>query len=95
MNEKYLVLERNIRSDLEAIDRLFQALGSPELAESEPQESLIVVAYRVHSLYTAFENIFRNIDRQARRRGGHPGGDPGAARSFGLTSGTSVAFVIG
>jgi hypothetical protein len=63
MNEKYLVLERNIRSDLDTIDRLYQALGSPELAESEPQESLIIVAYRVHSLYTAFENTFRNIAR--------------------------------
>lgn len=61
MNEKNLVLERNIRSDLETIGRLYGLLGSPELTESEPQESLIVVAYRIHSLYTALENIFRNI----------------------------------
>lgn len=61
MNEKFLVLERNIQSDLEAIDGIYEALGSPELEESEPQEALIVVAYRLHSLYTAFENIFRNI----------------------------------
>jgi len=61
MNEKFLVLERNIQSDLETIGRLYGLLGSPELTESEPQESLIVVAYRIHSLYTAFENIFRNI----------------------------------
>jgi len=61
MNEKFLVLERNIQSDLETIGRLYGLLGSPELTESEPQESLIVAAYRIHSLYTAFENIFRNI----------------------------------
>jgi hypothetical protein len=61
MNEKFLVLERNIQSDLEAIDHLYEALGSPELGESESQETMIVVAYRLHSLYTAFENIFRNI----------------------------------
>lgn len=61
MNEKLLVLERNIESDLETIDRLFAALGVPELEDSEPQESLIVAAYRLHGLYTAMENIFRNI----------------------------------
>ena len=61
MREKYLVLDRNVRSDLKQIDRLYEALGSPSLKESSPQEELIVVAYRLHSLYMAFENIFRNI----------------------------------
>jgi hypothetical protein len=61
MNGKFLVLERNIQSDLKTIDRLYAALGSPELGESAPEESLIIVAYRLHSLYTALENIFRNI----------------------------------
>lgn len=61
MNEKFLILERNIQRDLEAIDAIYEALGSPELEESESQETLIVIAYRLHSLYTAFENIFRNI----------------------------------
>jgi hypothetical protein len=61
MREKYLVLDRNVRADLETIDRLYEALGSPELTESSPQEELIIVAYRLHSLYTALENIFRNI----------------------------------
>jgi hypothetical protein len=61
MNEKFLVLERNIQRDLEAVDAIYEALGSPELEESESQEALIVIAYRLHSLYTAFENIFRNI----------------------------------
>lgn len=63
MREKYLVLDRSIRSDLERIATLYEALGSPELKDSGPQEELIVVAYRLHSLYTALENIFRNIAR--------------------------------
>ena len=61
MREKFLVLDRNVRSDLAQIDRLYEALGSPDLKESSPQEELIVVSYRLHSLYTAIENIFRNI----------------------------------
>ena len=61
MREKFLVLDRNVRDDLETIDRLYEELGSPELEESSPQEELIVVAYRLHGLFTAFENIFRNI----------------------------------
>ncbi|HSG40299.1 MAG TPA: antitoxin [Thermoanaerobaculia bacterium] len=61
MNEKLLVLERSVQSDLEAIGKLYEALGAPELEEAESQDVLIVAAYRLHSLYTAFENIFRNI----------------------------------
>jgi len=61
MNEKFLVLESDIESDLAAIDRLYDELGLPDLRESTSQEELIVVAYRLHSLYMAFENIFRNI----------------------------------
>jgi hypothetical protein len=61
MNEKFLVLERNIQRDLATITDLYEALGSPDLRETSPQEELIVVSYRLHSLYTALENIFRNI----------------------------------
>jgi hypothetical protein len=61
MNERFLVLERNIQKDLETIDELYEDLGSPAINEKESQETLIIVAYRLHSLYTAFENIFRNI----------------------------------
>ena len=61
MNEKFLILERNVQSDLEVIERLYSELGEPKLAESDEQEALIVVAYRLHSLYSALENIFRNI----------------------------------
>jgi hypothetical protein len=38
-------------------------LGTPELAASDPEEKLIVIAYRLHSLYSAFENAFRSIAR--------------------------------
>jgi hypothetical protein len=61
MNEKFLILERSVRADLEAIGHLYESLGTPDLAASEPEERLIVIAYRLHSLYTAFENAFRNI----------------------------------
>jgi hypothetical protein len=61
MNEKFLILERSVRSDLEAIDRIFEGLGTPDLSAPDPEEKLIVIAYRLHSLYSAFENAFRNI----------------------------------
>jgi hypothetical protein len=61
MNEKFLILERNVQADLQVVERLYSELGEPDLAESDEQEALIVVAYRLHSLYSAFENIFRNI----------------------------------
>jgi hypothetical protein len=61
MNEKFLILERSVHADLDAIDQLFESLGTPELSASDPEEKLIVIAYRLHSLYTAFENAFRNI----------------------------------
>jgi ribonuclease HepT-like protein len=61
MNEKFLILQRSIQNDLTTIGGIYEALGSPELEETESQEPMIVIAYRLHSLYTAFENIFRNI----------------------------------
>lgn len=61
MNEKFVVLESSVRADLDAIEGLYTALGEPHLAEEDTEDELIVVAYRLHSLYTAFENIFRNV----------------------------------
>ena len=61
MNEKMLVLERNIQVDLDTIDRLYEALGSPDVGDETSQDALIVTAYRLHAIYTALENIFRNI----------------------------------
>jgi hypothetical protein len=61
MNEKFLLLERNLAADLKAIESLYRDLGEPDLGESEEQDRLIVVAYYLHGLYSAFENVFRNI----------------------------------
>src|SRR4051794_13523935 len=59
--EGLLVLERNIQSHLETIDRLFAALGCPELGHCEQQEVLIVAGHRLQGLYTVLENLFRTI----------------------------------
>jgi len=61
MNETYLILERSIQHDLHAIERIFQAITWPETEAAADQEALIVLAYRFHNLYNAFENIFQNI----------------------------------
>ncbi|MEE8523897.1 MAG: antitoxin, partial [Thermoanaerobaculia bacterium] len=63
MREDPFVLERNIRDDLEVIDRLFAELADVDLGPATPEEQLIVAGYRMHNLYNAFENIFRNIAR--------------------------------
>lgn len=60
MSDSFLILERSIQDDLQTIERLYEELGDPRL-EDMNQEGLIVVAYRLHGLYSAFENIFRNI----------------------------------
>ena len=61
MSERFVILESSVRADLQVVGRLYEDLGTPDLAESEPEEKLIVAAYRLHSLYTALENIFRNV----------------------------------
>ncbi|MES1240245.1 MAG: hypothetical protein ABUT39_01365 [Acidobacteriota bacterium] len=60
MDDRFLILERSIQDDLETIERLYEELGDPRL-DALNQEGLIIVAYRLHGLYSAFENIFRNI----------------------------------
>jgi hypothetical protein len=60
MDDRFLILERNVQDDLQTIERLYEELGNPHL-DAMNQEGLIVVAYRLHGLYSAFENIFRNI----------------------------------
>src|SRR6266853_4149359 len=65
MNEKSIILSSSIRRDVDAIDRIYSALGShttPSGALSDTDEDmLIVVSYHLHHLYNAFENIFQNI----------------------------------
>ncbi|CAN5723207.1 hypothetical protein BH10CHL1_BH10CHL1_34230 [soil metagenome] len=65
MNEKAIVLISSIRRDLGAIDRMYQALAD-HITESGSlvgmdEDTLIVVAYYLHHLYNAFENIFQNV----------------------------------
>jgi hypothetical protein len=61
MNEKMLLLERSIASDLDAIEAIYESLAGVDLEEATDQETTIVVAYRLHNLYNAFENVFRNV----------------------------------
>jgi hypothetical protein len=35
MNEKFLILERSVCTDLAVIDHLYESLGTPELAAPE------------------------------------------------------------
>ena len=58
MSEKFLVLARALERDLQAIERIYQAIGEPVLTDRTNEEALIVLAYRLHNLYNAFENIF-------------------------------------
>lgn len=66
MNEPIVVLIASIRKDLEAIDEIYSAMdrlfqeGENVLEDERTQ---ITLAYRLHNLYNAFENIFLNIAR--------------------------------
>ncbi|MBP7999764.1 MAG: hypothetical protein KA314_22340 [Chloroflexi bacterium] len=61
MYEKAIILSRSIESDLITIEQIYQAIGTPQLTATTGEEQLIVLAYRLHNLYTAFENIFQRI----------------------------------
>ena len=58
---KVLILVNSIRRDLEAIGAIYDELERHPLTAKTQQETLIVVAYYLHNLYSAFENIFQNI----------------------------------
>jgi len=61
MSERFLLLERSILHDLAAIERLYSAIGPTDPGDDGGDEQLIVLGYRLHNLYNAFENIFQNI----------------------------------
>jgi hypothetical protein len=61
MNEKALILLNSVQRDLDAIERLYHQLGEPILSPQSDYRDLIVVAYHLHHLYNAFENIFLNV----------------------------------
>lgn len=61
MDEKLLILERNIHRDMEGIADIYRELERHPLAPDADEDTLIVIAYYLHNLYNAFENIFQNI----------------------------------
>jgi hypothetical protein len=61
MNENAQILIRSIERDLAVIEQIYQELGEPVLSPESDYKELIVVAYHLHQLYNAFENIFLNI----------------------------------
>lgn len=61
MNDKALILVNSIRRDLEAIEAIYKELDRHPLTAETQQETLIVMAYYLHNLYSVFENIFQNI----------------------------------
>ncbi len=63
MNEKYLLLERQIERDWEAVERFLDQLAEVSVDSDTEEGPLIITGYRLHHLYTAIENLFFNIAR--------------------------------
>lgn len=62
MDERYLILERRIRKDLEILEQLWDELETVEVeAPGTGKKDLVFAGYQVHGIYSAAENIFRNI----------------------------------
>jgi hypothetical protein len=61
MDDKIVVLRGAIRSDLDAIARIYIELDRHPLSATSSNDELIVIAYHLHNLYNAFENTFINI----------------------------------
>lgn len=61
MNDKMLLLVNSIRRDLEAIATVYRELERHPLQTDADDDALVVIAYHLHNLYNAFENIFQNV----------------------------------
>lgn len=61
MDEKILTLASSIRHDMTTIAAIYRELERRPLGVDSSDDTLIVVAYHLHNLYNAFENIFQNI----------------------------------
>lgn len=61
MDDKILLLVNSIRRDVETITTIYGELERHPLTEDTDADTLIVIAYHLHNLYNAFENIFQNI----------------------------------
>lgn len=60
MDGKILVLTSDVRRDMEDIAAIYRRLECYHLAPDTDEDALIVIAYCLHNLYNAFENIFQN-----------------------------------
>ena len=61
MDDKILVLINSIRQDMAAVAAIYAGLERHPLQADVGDDTLIVIAYHLHNLYNAFENIFRNV----------------------------------
>jgi len=61
MDDKILLLTNSIHQDMEAIAAIYAELEHHPLRTDTDDDTLIVIAYHLHNLYNAFENIFQNI----------------------------------
>lgn len=61
MNEKVIILYNSLRKDMQAVEEIYRELGNALLADTVDQKDVIVTAYRLHNLFSAFENMFINI----------------------------------
>ena len=60
MNETMRVLKADIAAARQAIERLYAQLSRYEGA-SASEEQTIVIAYYLHNLYSAFEDVFQRV----------------------------------
>jgi len=61
LNDKILILINSIRRDMDVIATIYNELDQHSLQADTDNDTLIVIAYHLHNLYNAFENIFQNI----------------------------------
>lgn len=61
MNEKVIILSNSLRKDLQTIEEIYAELGDTLLDDPVDQKDVIVTAYRLHNLFSAFENMFVTI----------------------------------
>lgn len=61
MDDKIAVLINSIRRDMDTIAAIYGELERHPLGTSSDNDTLIIVAYHLHNLYNAFENIFQSI----------------------------------
>jgi len=61
MHGKLILLHNSIRRDMETIAAIYTELARHPLTAETDNDVLIVIAYHLHNLYNAFENIFQSI----------------------------------